>query len=236
LLVPGERTPQPLSSVPASPANAVGSGRAAGLQVDWAAAPEAILREARARAGAARPALIGITGPVGSGKSTLASLLSACIVSTDMYLPEYDLLEEHERDDPAHADLARLAQDLLELRAGRVAQVPVWSFHTHRREGYAPLAPADIVVCEGIHALREEVVPHLDVAVFVTAPATARWERCEVRERAGDRGWSLEFAREYFARVAEPTFARHEPQYLARADFVVRNDRHQGKDAGRGTP
>lgn len=192
--------------------------------VGWHDAPRAILGAARARVGDARPALVGITGPVGSGKSTLASRLSACIVPTDMYLPDYELLREHERDDPAHADLARLAQDLLCLSRGTPAQIPVWSFHTHRREGYSTLAPAGIVVCEGIHALRDEVAPHLDVAVFVSASAAARWERCEARERTQARGWSAEFARAYFAEVAEPTFARHEAAYLARADFLVGND------------
>ena len=64
---------------------------------------------ARTRGGRA---VVGITGAVAAGKSTLARRLSACVVSTDHYLPDYDRTPEHLRDLPESSDLARLAQDL----------------------------------------------------------------------------------------------------------------------------
>ncbi|MCA9299834.1 MAG: hypothetical protein KDA28_12250 [Phycisphaerales bacterium] len=164
--------------------------------------------------------VVGVTRADASGNRTLASLLSPCVLSTDRYLPDYDDLEEHEYDDPAHADLERLATDLGDLRRGHAATVPVWSFMTHRREGFEVLLPHRIVVCEGIHALQ---IDAYDLRVFVEAPAPVRRERVLGRERQEDRGWPLERVLRFFDTVAEPTFQAHEARYRAASDVIVEN-------------
>src|ERR1041384_7368915 len=95
----------------------------------------------------ARPAIVGITGPVASGKSTLAA-----------------------------------------LRAGLEADIPVWSFQTHRRDGSRRIAPAPLIILEGIHALHDTIAHHLDLRIFVDAPRDTRWRRWERVERSGQRG------------------------------------------------
>jgi uridine kinase len=191
-------------------------------RLGWSEAPREVLIAA---ARLARPVVaIGITGPVGAGKSTLAGMLSSCIVRTDDYLPDYELIPYAERDQPRHADLARLASDLAALRAGRTVRAPVWSFHTHRREGERAVEPAAIVVCEGIHALEAAPAAHLDIRIFVDAPAPVRWGRWEDLERRGVRGWGVDAAREYFDHVAEPTFAASQARYRDAAHMIVTND------------
>lgn len=190
--------------------------------VPWGSAAQTIL----ARLGPAESrsvSVVGITGPVGAGKSLLARQLGGSLLATDDYLPDYSIVPYLERDDPRHADLPLLAAHLLDLRAGRVVEVPVWSFFTHRRESSRLLHPAPLIVVEGIHALEPAVRPHLDLAVYVDAPAGVRLRRIEDRERAGERGWTIEHVREHFRDVAEPAFAARAPACRAAADFIVIN-------------
>lgn len=199
--------------------------------VAWPNAIQAIERLLRSRT-TAREAIralpvIAITGPVGAGKSTLASKLSTCVLSTDHYLPDYDLIPEHERDLPQHSDFARLARDIASLKQGHKTSVPVWSFQSHHREGEQVITPAHPIVVEGIHALHEPdhtPLAHLiNLRVFVEAPRDLRWRRWEHIESSGERGWGVEKARAFFDAVAEPTFAMYEHDYRARADVVVLN-------------
>lgn len=198
------------------------------VQLDLAPA----LEHLRARAAALalthpRPHLvIGVTGPAGSGKSHLARCLSACIVATDDYLPDYDATPEHLRDLPEHADLPRLRQDLASLAAGNPTRLPTWCFHEHRRTGHRDLHPAGLIVCEGLHALHATLHPVLDLLVYIDAPADARWARIAHRERAGERGWGIDYSRHFFHNVAEPTFERLAPGYQAAAHVIVRNADH----------
>ena len=175
--------------------------------------------------------MVGITGAVAAGKSTLARRLSACVVSTDHYLPDYDRTPEHMRDLPESSDLARLAQDLAELRAGRATSIPRWTFEAHARVGEQRVEPAEIVVVEGLHALHALPRVHVDVAVFVEAPQSTRWARAVERERAGDRPWPIEYLERFFHGVAEPTFAQHAEAYRGAAHFVVVNDAVQNVPA-----
>lgn len=170
-----------------------------------------------------RRALVGIGGPVASGKTTLARLLSPCIIGTDDYLPDYDRIPQSERDLPHHAHLDELAADLRALRDAGRATIPVWSFDTHRREGTREVTAAPLVVCEGIHALHATVRPALDLLVYVHAERAQRLRRFEDRERAGERGWTVEHAREHFEQVAEPTHGLFVAQLLLAADIVVIN-------------
>lgn len=178
-----------------------------------------------------RPAVVGITGPQGSGKTTLANRLAnaigatdAIVLSTDRYLPDYSIIPDAEVDEPRHAALDELAAHLAQLRAGEVTHLPIWSFHSHKREGTEPIHPAPVVIVEGIFALHERVVPALDLAVYVEAPASVRWERVEARELTGERGFGVERSRIHFNDVADPTFSRHADSYRAAAHIVVQND------------
>lgn len=183
----------------------------------------ALIRSLARPKGPHAPVIVGITGPVGAGKSHLAALLSKCIISTDHYLPNYDQTPEPERDLPERSDLARLHANLHQLKRGLPTIIPQWSFHTHSRIGQAPMHPAELIVVEGLHALHETHALALDLRVYIDAPASIRWSRWEHLERTGTRGWGVEVAREFFHKVAEPTFRTRSGEYQATADITVVN-------------
>ena len=191
------------------------------LIVNFEDAAEAILKAVRARGDRT---VIGVTGAVAAGKSTLARRLSACVVSTDNYLPDYQTTAEHLRDLPESSDLQRLAKDLANLRTGQGTSIPRWTFEEHRRVGEQRVEAADVVVVEGLHALHALPRQHIDIAVFVDAPQAIRWQRAVAREQAGDRPWPIEYLEKFFHTVAEPTFALHADEYRSGAHFVVVNE------------
>lgn len=175
------------------------------------------------------PAVVGVTGPAGAGKSTLAARLvdhlGAVAISTDDYLPDYDRVPEAERDLPEHADLALLRANLQQLRAGVAADVPVWSFHAHKRVDSRRVEPssAGVVVVEGLFALHGDLGDAVDLRVFVEADQAVRWARWEAIERRGERGMGVEAARAFFHGTADPTYARFAAGYRSAADLIVRN-------------
>ncbi len=194
-------------------------------RLSWQEAPLALLAMIRAKRSVGAPVLVGVTGPVGSGKSSLARRLGGVTLRTDDYLPDYKGLPERERDLPERADLARLADNLASLRAGRAALAPVWCFHEHRRIGERTIDAGELIVCEGIHALHASLVEHYEIRVFVDAPRGVRWERWRAIEQQNQRGWGVERARAFFENVAEPTFGERAPGYRAAAHVIVVNDR-----------
>ena len=173
--------------------------------------------------------VVGVTGPAGAGKSTLAARLvehaGGVVISTDDYLPDYELVPEAERDLPWHADLPLLAEHLRLLGAGAPADIPVWSFHAHKRVDSRRVEPpaSGLVVVEGLFALHASLGDAVDLRVFVEAPAETRWSRWEAIEQRGERGMGVEAARAFFHEVADPTYARFAPGYRASADLIVRN-------------
>lgn len=205
-------------------------------QIAWDDAPARVLE----RVGVGRtPTVVCVAGPVGSGKSTLADRILAARpgvrLATDDYLPDYDRVPEHERDEPASSHLPELCEHLAGLLAGRSVQTPVWSFHEHRRTGLRATHPAPLIVVEGIHALHPALDGVRTIGVLVHASSTTRWARWEALESAGQRGWGVEKARAFFETVADPTFERHRAIYHARADLVVLNDAdHTPPDRTRG--
>jgi len=182
---------------------------------------------ARHLAGTPRPALVGITGPVGSGKSSLAAMLErahdAVVLATDRYLPDYHQTPEHLRDRPERSDLERLERDLATLARGEPADVPIWSFHTHRREGEERIEPAGLVVCEGLHALDRAVRHHFHMRVVVTAPPEHREQRWAELARQGERGWSVEQTVSFFHSVADPVFGERLEDLITAAHLIVEN-------------
>lgn len=117
------------------------------------------------------PVLVGVDGRSGSGKTTLAAALvdrlspfaEVRLLALEQMYPGWDGLAAVTDDDgPYVAALRRLA-------AGAPADVPTWDWHEGRPGPRRTVAPADVVVCEGVGALCHGARGLLTLGVWVDA-------------------------------------------------------------------
>lgn len=133
-----------------------------------------------------RPRLILIAGPSASGKSTLARRLyiqlrvlglRPLVLSTDDYFKDRE-----EISDPAQFEsISALNQELFNLQLTRLlegeeVELPRFDFATGRSTSSGVkirLGPDDPIICEGLHALNDELTPaiphHLKFKIYASA-------------------------------------------------------------------
>jgi uridine kinase len=127
--------------------------------------------------------LVGIGGHGGAGKSTLAAALPAtAVVGTDEFW------------DGTSFDLRRLAEEVFEpLLAGRPAVYRSFDWGAQRaRDEPRAVAPAGLVVVEGVCALHRRFRDAYDLRVWVDAPRDLRLARGVARDGEEARGRWLE--------------------------------------------
>lgn len=180
----------------------------------------------------ARPTIIAICGGTGSGKTTLARAVAAAagealILSEDSYYHcattrlGFDPAT-YNFDAPEAKDLSALARDLAALREGRAIAQPIYDFTTHRRlPDTRPLAPAPVIVLEGLHALGQpELRALLSLAVFIDAPEAVRLAR-RLRRDVAERGRTMESVLDQFFSAVRPMHALHVAPLATAADIVL---------------
>ncbi|KAJ8440938.1 hypothetical protein Cgig2_022794 [Carnegiea gigantea] len=118
--------------------------------------------------------LVGVAGPSGAGKTVFTEKIlnfmpSIAVISMDNYNDGSQVVDGN-YDDPRLTDYDTLLQNITDLKAGKVVQVPIYDFKTSSRVGYRTVeAPSSrIVIIEGIYALSEKLRPLLDLRVSVT--------------------------------------------------------------------
>ncbi len=178
--------------------------------------------------------LIAITGGSGSGKSTLAEALVASLpagvavlMREDSYyldaanVPGFDA-DTHDFDDVAARDHDLLIEHLTELKAGRPAVAPLYSFIHHGRDpGGEPIPAAEVVIVEGTHVLCTPALTALfDIKVFVDTPADIRFIRRLLRDQT-ERGRTAQSVIHQYLLTVRPGHERLTEPSRTHADFVV---------------
>ncbi|OQD65140.1 hypothetical protein PENPOL_c006G06381 [Penicillium polonicum] len=171
--------------------------------------------------------IIGIAGSSGSGKSSVAmeivkslNLPWVVILVMDSFYktltPEQHHkahANEYDFDCPESIDFDILVETLRDLKKGKKANIPVYSFSEHQRQpNTTTLYSPRVIILEGILALHDpRIVEMLDVKIFVEADMDVCLGRRilrDVRERGRDiegiiKQW-FEFVKPSYTRFVEP--------------------------------
>ncbi|KAH8809063.1 uridine-cytidine kinase-like protein-like 1 [Xylogone sp. PMI_703] len=180
--------------------------------------------------------IIGIAGSSGSGKSTLSraivsalSLPWVVILSMDSFYKTLDeensklaFRNEYDFDSPDAIDFDVLVDRLRDLKAGKRAEIPIYSFAKHAREKettsiYSP----HVLILEGIFALYDpRVLELLDMRIFCEADADTCLSRRILRD-VEERGRDIEGCIKQWFAFVKPNFERYvEPQRKV-TDIIV---------------
>jgi len=174
--------------------------------------------------------IIGLGGGTGSGKSAivrdLVARVGGCVIDLDSYAIDLplDVRAELVDGEPAAFDVPLLVAQLGELQRGEPIRKPIYSAEERARTGAEVVAPARLVLVEGLFTLWWDALRSLlDVKVFVDAPAHLRLLR-RIRRDLGDRGRTVDNVLQHYAGPLRATHERYVEPTRVHADVVVTND------------
>ena len=181
-----------------------------------------------------RPRIIGIAGGTGAGKVVLVEELCrrhgpVAVLDLDAYYVDRTGMPPEARarlnfDEPAAIEIGLLLEHVGRLSAGRRVDKPVYSFASHTRIGVAPVAPAPLVIVEGLFTLWwPELRARLDVAVYVDGSPDVRLAR-RLRRDVRERGRDVEAVLAQYLATVRPMHERYVEPTRAFADVVIAND------------
>jgi uridine kinase len=178
--------------------------------------------------------VVGIAGGTGSGKTTIAGHLTEALpkgattlLEHDWYYRDRSNLPAEERalinfDHPDAIETAMLVEHLDALRAGQTIEVPQYDFRGHvRRSERRPVAPAPVIIVEGILVLADERLrQRLDLKIFVDTDADIRLVRRVARD-LDERGRTFAQVREQYFRTVRPMHLEFVEPSKRFADLIV---------------
>ncbi|KAI0165013.1 uridine kinase [Xylariaceae sp. FL1272] len=180
--------------------------------------------------------IIGIAGSSGSGKSTLSHAIVSkmnlpwvVILSMDSYYKPLDpessrkaFLNEYDFDSPEAIDFDALLGNLKDLKAGKRADIPVYSFEKHQRmEQTTTIYSPHVLILEGIFALYDERIMHLmDMKIYCEADADTCLSRRILRD-VRDRGRTVEGCIKQWFGYVKPNYEKYVVPQRINADIIV---------------
>ncbi|KAI5798482.1 uridine kinase family-domain-containing protein [Pyronema domesticum] len=180
--------------------------------------------------------IIGIAGSSGSGKTSLAVKIVAAlnlpwvvILSMDSFYktltPEQSKLafeNNYDFDAPDAIDFDALVEKLRDLKQGRKAEIPIYSFEKHQRQlETTTIYSCHVLVLEGIFALHDQrVLDLLDMKIYVDTDADV----CLARRLARDikyRGREVHGAIKQWMSYVKPNYELYVEPQKRNADIMV---------------
>jgi uridine kinase len=180
-----------------------------------------------------QPMIVGLAGGSGSGKSSivrrLVERIGGCVIDLESYALDRRAAALEERsvagdDEPAAIDTELLVAHVEDLRRGEAIRKPVYSPETQQRTGIRLVAPARLVLIEGLFTFWwDSLRSLLDVKVFVDAPADLRLMR-RIRRDLADRGRTVEQVLHQYSGPVRAAHERYVEPTRIHADDVVTNN------------
>ena len=129
---------------------------------------------------------------------------------------------EWDFDSPSAIDFDALVDKLLDLKQGRRAEIPVYSFSKHQREEHTTsVYSPHVIILEGIFALYDpRVLELLDLKIFAEADADVCLSRRIVRD-VRDRGRDIEGVIKQWLKFVKPNFQKYVEPQRENADIIV---------------
>jgi uridine kinase len=183
--------------------------------------------------------IIGIAGGTGSGKTTVVHQIlnelpetEVGILHQDAYYKDNSHLSFDERalinfDHPRAIDFELMVQHLVDLKAGKVIQQPVYSFVTHNRtDDTVTTHPRKVIIVEGILIFANPELRDLcDMKIFVHADSDERLIR-RLRRDIAERGRDMDEVLSRYQTTLKPMHQQFIEPTKAFADIIIPNDKY----------
>jgi len=132
-------------------------------------------------------------------------------------------------DHPDAIDQDMLVEHLWMLKQQQAIEIPVYDFSTHSRVGTQSLAPADIVILDGIFILAvARIRKACDLAVFTMEDSDVCLAR-RLRRDMKERGRTLDSVLLQYERFVKPGFQAFIQPTMSKADVIIPRARDNHK-------
>lgn len=178
--------------------------------------------------------VIGIAGGSGSGKTTVAEMIATALgeervtlLVQDNYYKDLSHLEPPDRakvnfDHPDSIDAETMANNVRDLKEGRMVEMPLYDFKTHTRKVETiQVNPKEVLIIEGILVLDSRMLRDLmDLKIFVDTDDDIRFIR-RVKRDIKERGRDLDSVIHQYLSTVRPMHLEFVEKSKRYADIIL---------------
>ena len=131
-------------------------------------------------------------------------------------------MSEYNFDHPNAMDQEAILQCLVDLKARKAVEVPIYDFKTHSRAAETQrVEPADVIIFEGILTLAmDDVRALLNMKIFVDTDDDVRLAR-RIKRDTADRGRDVHGVIEQYTKFVKPMFDAYVSPSKKYADVII---------------
>lgn len=178
--------------------------------------------------------VIGIAGGTGSGKTTVVKKIienlpagEVAVISQDSYYKDNSHLPLEERqkinfDHPASIEFELLADHIIQLKAGKTVNEPIYSYLTCLRSSETrEISPKSVIIIEGILVLFPPLLrEQMGLKVFVDCDSDLRLSRVIQRDII-ERGRNVQAVLDRYEKTVRPSHLQFIEPTKQFADIIV---------------